>query len=110
MGHAVGFQKFVHNTRPKRVAGATVMVRIELPGKFRMKKGDHITEVILRNPPSPDRGPTIQGQPWGLHVVFLMGNKNGSNGKTQEEWRLMQTTESVDDLDLIYGVNRRREP
>ena len=111
MGHAVGFQKFVHNARPKRVASATVTVCIELPGKFRTYKGDYITEVISRNPPSPDRDPTILGQPWGPREVFLMGNtQNGSNGKTREEGRLMLTTESVDNLDLIYGVNRRREP
>jgi hypothetical protein len=67
------------------------------------------TEVILRNPLFQDLDPTILGLPWDLHVVFL----TRETGK-QITWagiiiQSRQTSESVDDLDLVNGVNRRRE-
>jgi len=73
MSHPIRFQEFVHDTRAKCVASATMEHPIKpLESSGREKVDGYLTEVILQNPPSQDRGPTKQGRPWALRVVFLM--------------------------------------
>ena len=72
------------------------------------KVNEQFTEVILQNPLFLDLDPTIQGLPLVLHAVSLT-RETGKHISHGQEKQARQTSESVDDLDLVNGVNRRRE-
>jgi hypothetical protein len=72
-------------------------------------EGSRVTEVKLQNPLSPDLDLTIRDQPWALRVVFLDAMNFMRAGHTCRIAICGHTSKSVDDLDLVNRVNRRRE-
>lgn len=108
--HAVCFEEFVDDAGAEGVACASGGVSVMWGGKEEMREGKGRTWGILRSPLFRGLGLTRRGRPLDPHVGSLWWTRKCDMIKMSiTPGQQARTSKSVNDLDLVYRVYRRRQ-